>query len=85
MRRRAARLAAGLAGAGRDRLEVERQLGEWGFHPAVAFAAALQAPVVMVVVVVVVVVVVDRRRFSRMADPAGGGTRTGVPPNGCVR
>ncbi len=40
MRRRATRLAAGLVSSGRDRLEVERQLGEWGFHPAVAFSAA---------------------------------------------
>jgi hypothetical protein len=40
MRRRAARLAEGLATDGRDRLDVERQLGEWGFHPAVAFSAA---------------------------------------------
>lgn len=43
MRRRAARLAVGLSSAGRNRLDVERQLGEWGFHPAVAFSAAQHA------------------------------------------
>jgi hypothetical protein len=40
MRRRAARLAAGLAAAGNGRQEIEQKLGEWRFHPAVAFAAA---------------------------------------------
>jgi hypothetical protein len=40
MRRRAHRLAAGLASAGRNRVEIERQLGSWHFHPAVAFQAA---------------------------------------------
>ncbi len=40
MRRRAGRLAAGLAAAGRGRPDIEQQLGEWGFHPAVAFRAA---------------------------------------------
>jgi hypothetical protein len=40
MRRRAHRLAQGLASAGRDRAEIERQLGAWQFHPAVAFGAA---------------------------------------------
>ena len=39
MRRRAARLAAGLAASGRDRGEIEVQLGKWHFHPAVAFQA----------------------------------------------
>lgn len=43
MRRRAARLADGLASAGRPRMDIERQLGEWGFHPAVAFSAAQSA------------------------------------------
>ncbi len=43
MRRRALRLAAGLAGAGHDRSTIERRLGEWQFHPAVAFAAAAEA------------------------------------------
>ena len=43
MRRRAGRLASGLAAAGRDRLEIEQQLAQWGFHPAVAFAAAQAA------------------------------------------
>jgi hypothetical protein len=43
IRRRAGRLAAGLAAAGRDRLKVEQQLGEWGFHPSVAFSAAQAA------------------------------------------
>jgi hypothetical protein len=33
-------LAAGLAAAGRDRHAIEQQLGEWKFHPAVAFTAA---------------------------------------------
>ncbi len=40
MRRRAQRLAASLASAGRSRSEIERQLGVWQFHPAVAFQAA---------------------------------------------
>jgi hypothetical protein len=43
MRRRAGRLAAGLASAGRDQRQIERQLGEWSFHPAVAFSAARAA------------------------------------------
>jgi hypothetical protein len=43
MRLRAHRLAAGLASAGRDRAEIERQLGVWRFHPAVAFRAAEDA------------------------------------------
>jgi hypothetical protein len=43
MRRRAARLAAGLAAAGLDREEIERRLGGWQFHPAVAFQAAKAA------------------------------------------
>lgn len=45
MRRRAGRLASGLAAAGRDRVDIERQLGEWQFHPAVAFRAAEEATV----------------------------------------
>ncbi len=40
MRRRAQRLADGLASAGRDRADIERQLNVWHFHPAVAFRAA---------------------------------------------
>jgi hypothetical protein len=40
MRRRAARLAAGLAASGCDREEIERRLAGWQFHPAVAFRAA---------------------------------------------
>jgi hypothetical protein len=40
MRRRADRLAAGLASAGRSQTDIERQLGRWQFHPAVAFRAA---------------------------------------------
>jgi len=40
MRRRAARLAAGLAASGRDRGEIEVQLGKWQFHPAISFQAA---------------------------------------------
>ncbi len=39
-RRRARRLAAGLAAAGRGREEIERQLHAWHFHPAVAFRVA---------------------------------------------
>jgi hypothetical protein len=39
-RRRAQRLAADLAAAGRDRAEIEAQLGAWHFHPAVAYQAA---------------------------------------------
>lgn len=40
MRRRARRLAGGLAASGADRAEIERQLARWHFHPAVAFRAA---------------------------------------------
>jgi hypothetical protein len=43
MRRRAYRLAAGLASAGRNRAEIECQLGRWHFHPALAFGAAQAA------------------------------------------
>ena len=43
MRRRALRLATGLARSGLDREAVERRLGEWQFHPAVAFHAAGEA------------------------------------------
>jgi len=43
MRRRAARLAAGLAASGLEREEIERRLGGWQFHPAVAFQAAKDA------------------------------------------
>jgi hypothetical protein len=43
MRRRAERLAAGLASSGRDQREIEQQLGAWQFHPAVAYRAAEQA------------------------------------------
>ncbi len=43
MRRRAQRLAAGLASAGRSQIEIEAQLGEWQFHPAIAFRAAEDA------------------------------------------
>lgn len=43
MRRRAARLAAGLAASGLDREGIERRLAEWQFHPAVAFRAAEEA------------------------------------------
>ncbi len=42
-RRRAQRLAVDLASAGRDRAEIEAQLGAWHFHPAVAFQAAAAA------------------------------------------
>jgi hypothetical protein len=40
MRRRAERLAAGLAASGRDRASIEKQLADWHFHPAVSFRAA---------------------------------------------
>jgi hypothetical protein len=43
MRRRAGRLAGGLAASGADRAEIERQLARWRFHPAVAFRAAEEA------------------------------------------
>jgi hypothetical protein len=43
MRRRAHRLAEGLAASGHDRAEIERRLGGWQFHPAVAFRAAEDA------------------------------------------
>jgi hypothetical protein len=43
MRRRASRLAAGLAEAGHDRSSIERRLADWQFHPAVAFHAAAEA------------------------------------------
>ena len=44
MRRRAQRLASGLASAGKDRSDIERQLTDWHFHPAVAYAAAHSVP-----------------------------------------
>ena len=40
MRRRALRLATGLAEAGHDRATIEQRLAGWQFHPAVAFHAA---------------------------------------------
>ena len=40
MRRRALRLATGLAEAGQDRAGIERRLAQWRFHPAVAFHTA---------------------------------------------
>jgi hypothetical protein len=43
MRRRARRLADGLARSGADRSEIERQLARWHFHPAVVFRAAGEA------------------------------------------
>jgi hypothetical protein len=43
MRRRARRLADGLASSGHDREQIERQLASWHFHPAVAFRAAGEA------------------------------------------
>ena len=43
MRRRAQRLATGLADAGHDRATIERRLANWHFHPAVAFKAAAEA------------------------------------------
>lgn len=43
MRRRAQRLATGLAEAGHDRDTIERRLAAWHFHPAVAFKAAAEA------------------------------------------
>jgi|GEM_PF-273129 len=44
MRRRAARLASGLAAGGASPADIERRLGEWRFHPAVAFRAAHPLP-----------------------------------------
>jgi hypothetical protein len=43
MRRRARRLADGLARSGADRSEIERQMARWQFHPAVAFRASGEA------------------------------------------
>ncbi len=43
MRRRANRLASGLAAAGKSRAEIERQLGAWQFHPSVAYRSAEDA------------------------------------------
>jgi hypothetical protein len=43
VRRRAERLASELAAAGKGREEIERRLGDWQFHPAVAFRAAQAA------------------------------------------
>ena len=43
MRRRAQRLATGLAAAGQGRVAIEQQLGRWQFHPAVSFRAAEEA------------------------------------------
>jgi len=43
MRRRAGRLAAGLAASGLDRADIERRLAGWQFHPAVAYRAADEA------------------------------------------
>lgn len=43
MRRRAQRLADGLAEAGHDRATIEQRLAGWRFHPAVAFKAAAEA------------------------------------------
>jgi hypothetical protein len=40
MRRRAIRLAIGLAQSGHDRATIEQRLAEWQFHPSVAFHAA---------------------------------------------
>jgi hypothetical protein len=63
IRRRAGRLAAGLAAAGRERLPIEQQLGEWGFHPSVAFSAARAA--------------VSARDRARGADGKGADGRPG--------
>ena len=43
MRRRAARLAAGLAASGLDRATAERRLAQWQFHPAVTYRAVEEA------------------------------------------
>ena len=43
MRRRAHRLAIGMAMAGHQQNEIERRLGQWRFHPAIAFRAAADA------------------------------------------
>jgi len=70
MRRRAHRLASGLAAAGHDRETIERRLAEWQFHPAVAFHAAGQ---------------VERDTTHVQAsggDPAGTAVATSVVPGG---
>jgi hypothetical protein len=56
MRRRALRLATGLADAGHDRAGIERRLAQWHFHPAVAFHAAGTA--------------IDRRNDARPTEGA---------------
>jgi hypothetical protein len=43
LRRRAKRLATGMAMAGHSHDEIEHRLGQWHFHPAIAFEAAAQA------------------------------------------
>jgi hypothetical protein len=43
MRRRARRLATSMAMAGHRQDEIERRLGQWHFHPAIAFRAATEA------------------------------------------
>ncbi len=43
MRRRAQRLADGLADSGAGREEIERRLAHWHFHPALAYGAAERA------------------------------------------
>ena len=43
LRRRASRLASGLAATGLDQVGIERRLAEWQFHPAMAFRAAEEA------------------------------------------
>ncbi len=62
MRRRALRLATGLADTGHDRATIERRLAQWQFHPAVAFHAAGAA--------------CDGRGDQDLTAP-GGGARTG--------
>lgn len=42
-RRRAQRLAAGLAAGGMEQTDIEKQLGRWHFHPALAYTASHEA------------------------------------------
>ena len=68
MRRRAIRLATGLAQSGHDRVTIEKRLAEWQFHPSVAFHAAAVAS--------------DGRAPSVTADgtPAASPASTPTPP-----
>ncbi len=83
MRRRARRLAVGLADAGHDRASIERRLSGWHFHPAVAFQAAAEASSARVAPVELPGQPEPPGRSeppgqpSRPASPAGPARRTG--------